>query len=45
MFIVAFYLMQKFARKGPTAIAAEQATLEKQEAELLNEFNSKGENA
>ena len=45
MFIVAFYLMQKFARKGPTAIAVEEEALRKQEAELLNEFNSKGANA
>lgn len=42
MFILAFYLMQKFARKGPTELAKEQALQEQQEAELLNSYNAKG---
>ncbi|MAG77204.1 MAG: cytochrome d terminal oxidase subunit 1 [Colwelliaceae bacterium] len=42
MFIIAFYLMQKFARKGPSEIAAEQAQHEQEEAELLKSYNAKG---
>lgn len=30
MFIIGFYLMQKFAKKGPSAYAAEQKTAEQQ---------------
>lgn len=42
MFIIAFYLMQKFARKGPTEIAKEQALQQQQEAELLKSYNANG---
>lgn len=45
MFIVAFYLMQKFARKGPTEIAKEQQLHQQQEAELMKAYNAKGAEA
>ena len=42
MFIAAFYLMQKYARKGPSALAAEQEALNNN---LLEELDSQGAKA
>lgn len=42
MFIVAFYLMQKYAKKGPSQVALEQAELDK-EAQLLDEMVINGD--
>ncbi|MDA8621966.1 cytochrome ubiquinol oxidase subunit I [Psychrosphaera sp.] len=44
MFIVAFYLMQKFARKGPTQLAKEQEEIAERERELMR-LDSEGENS
>lgn len=41
MFVLAFYLMQKFAKKGPTLIAKEQEEMKKQD-ELLAQLDSQG---
>ncbi|WP_299267584.1 cytochrome ubiquinol oxidase subunit I [uncultured Psychrosphaera sp.] len=43
MFVVAFYLMQKFAKKGPTLVAQEQAEMKRQD-ELLAQLDSKEHN-
>jgi cytochrome d ubiquinol oxidase subunit I len=43
MFIAAFYLMQKFAKKGPTLVAQEQAEMKRQD-ELLAQLDSKEHN-
>lgn len=45
MFVIGFYLMHKFAKKGPTELAKEQELLQKQEAELLKAFNAQGADA
>ena len=44
MFIVAFYLMQKFARKGPTQLAKEQEEIAERERVLMR-LDSEGENS